>query len=413
MPTIDELDQGYARLPGPAAALYRLIGATPVTWFDSDALAVLTGLPAPASDQLAELLVGAGMLAALDGGIAPCPAARVHARVLSEESHEQEINAESIDRLYTYYTDAAAAAEALITPSHRPIGERQPASDRAPFPPVEPAVLNWLEHRLPSYMNILRAAFAEQRYGLVVELAHRLWPLWLRRRQPVERREALTLGLAAAYLSRSDAAIAQMLTALAGAVRGTDPWLAYDHDRRAAGIFSEIGDSLGFAQALNGIGKTFSSIGDLPRAEVYLRDAEQLRTDAGYMRGAALSRQGRGMIAFLRGEVSRAADLLDSAYRDLLAEGDHYDAALSLAHHARAMAELGDLTGALRELDTAADILRTASSAYGEASVWQIRALILDEHGSTEQAQQAHERATVLAEHAGESPYLMRLDPAI
>lgn len=83
----------------------------------------------------------------------------------------------------------------------------------------------------------------------------------------------------------------------------------------------------------------------------------------------------------------------------LLEVGDHYDAALTLAYHAEALAALGDLDGALTHLASAATALVQASSLYGQGVVWQIKASILEQAGRTEQAAQAREHArNLLAE---------------
>ena len=381
--SIDELSAAYEQLPGPAASLYRMMGASAVTWYDCAAFSVLTALAPPAGDDLADVLVRAGMAVVHGGGYSLSPAARLHARILAEEAETEELRVTeaACARLFAFYTDAAAAAERLITPSHRGLWERAPASEggaTVPFALREAAALDWLEHRLPTYMQVITAAFAEERYSLCYELAHRLWPLLLRRGHPLERDQALTLGLAAARLVRSDTATGQMLTTLAGAVRERDPLTSYSYNRQAAALYNEIGDSLGVAQAINGIGKNLLDAGDPDRAEGCFRDAEQLRTDAGYARGAALSRQGRARAALALGRAADAARLLEHARRDLLAEADHYDAAVTLACHAQARAQLGDLDGALGELATAADALHQATSARGEELVANIKASILE-----------------------------------
>lgn len=385
MTTIEELSAAYEELPGPAAALYRLMGASAVTWYDCAALSVLTELAPPAGDYLADVLMRAGLVVESGGGYSLDPGARLHARILAEECERDELrlNQAACDRLYAFYADAAAAAEHLITPSHRQLWEQPPAREpgaAVPFVLEEVAALNWLEVQLATYMQVITAAFAEERYSLCCDLAHRLWPLWLRRGHPAERDQALTLGLAAARLVRSDSAVGQMLTTLAGAVRERDPLTSYSYNRQAAALYTDIGDSLGVAQAINGIGKNLLYAGDPDRAEGCFRDAEQLRADAGYARGAALSRQGRALAALALGRPADAAGLLEDAGRDLLAEADHYDAALTLAYHAEARAELGDLDAALIELEAASAALRQAASTHGENLVVRIKKRILEKN---------------------------------
>jgi tetratricopeptide (TPR) repeat protein len=222
--------------------------------------------------------------------------------------------------------------------------------------------------------------------------------LWLRRRHPEQRIEALTLGLAGAYVTLNDIAIGLMLTTIAGAVRGTDSLAAHEYNRRAAQHYEQIGDTRGLAQALDGIGKSLLHAGMLGEAEKHFRDAEQLRTGLGYIRGAALSRQGRGRVALARGDANAAADLLLSAHQTLLGVGDNYDAGLTLAYYAEALAGCDDIDGALASLGTAAAAMRQATSVYGEAVVWEIRGRVLAAAGRSEQAQTARTQAITLFE---------------
>jgi tetratricopeptide (TPR) repeat protein len=401
--TRDDRDVAYDALTGPAATLYRQLGTCPMTWFDADALAVLTELDIAGSERLAETLVEARLLDAADGGFAMSPHGQLHARIKAEECEddERDLNSAGLDRLLSFLNAAAAAAEQLITPSHSPLWdpETPTATMEPPFPEEEAAALDWLELRLHVYMDAIRFTFADQRYALTCELVHRLWPLWLRRRHPEQRLEALTIGLAAATVTLSDRAIGLMLTTIAGAVRGTDPVAAYGYNRRATQHYGQIGDTKGLAQALDGIGKSLLHAGLLDQAGAHFRDAEQLRTGLGYVRGAALSRQGRGRVALARGDASTAADLLLSAHQTLLGIGDTYDAGLTLAFHADALGAGGDIDGALASLDTAATAMHQATSVYGQAVVWEIRAKVLAAAGRDEQAQTALVQAATLFDH--------------
>lgn len=394
-------DAAYDALSQPAAALYRQFGVCPLSWFDGEAVAALTELDESASTRLAESLADVGLLDAAENGFVLDAHGHLHARIKAEqcEDAEKELNGAGLDRLLAFLNAAAAAAEQLITPSHTPLWEYEtPVANEAkpPFPLEEAAALDWLELRLPVYMDAIRFAFADQRNALACELVHRLWPLWLRRRHPEQRLEALTIGLAAATLTLSDRAIGLMLTTIAGAVRGTDPMASYEYNRRAALHYEQTGDTKGLAQALDGIAKSLMHAGLLDQAEQHFRDAEQLRSGLGYVRGTALSRQGRGRVALARGDARAAADLLFSAHQMLLGLGDNYDAGLTLAFHAEALGAAGDFDDALEALGSAATAMHQATSAYGQAVVWEIRAKVLAAAGNDEQAQKARIQAITL-----------------
>jgi tetratricopeptide (TPR) repeat protein len=401
MPTLSARDSAYAELDGPAAGLYCQLGACPAPWIDAPGLAALADLPAADTVQLARSLVGAGLLDVVDDGFALGEDGHLHARTMAEEWGEagHGVDLSGLDRYFAFLNDAARAAERLITPSHRPVWEPRPTDEAAGAPPFEleeAAALDWLEVRLPTYLAVMRYALLDRRYPLAVDLAHRLWPVWLRRRRPEERYEALLLGLAAAMAMQDSGATGQMLTTLAGAVRGSRPIEAYEFNRRAVELYQDSGDTLGVAQAMNGMAKSLLSAGHLRQAAAYFCDAEQLRAGLGYVRGAALSRQGRGRVALAQGDAAPAAELLADAHRALLEVGDYYDAALTLAYHAEALAALGDLDGAWTRLDTAATNLAQASSVYGQGVVWQIRARVLEQAGRGQQAQEARVSAHCL-----------------
>lgn len=399
--TPSERDTAYDKLPGPAAALYRQLGVCPMYWFDADFLAVLTEVEAEVGVRLAETLIDAGLLRAGDGGFGFSVDGHLHARFKAEacEDHEGESNSAGVDRLLTFLIDAATAAEQLITPSHRPLWGREAPSEvgaEPPFPLDEASALDWLELRLGVYMDAVRFAFADKRYALACELPHRLWPLWLRRRHPAQRIEAVTIGFAAATLLQNDNAVGQMLTTLAGAVRSTNPVAACDYNRRAVLHYQQVDDMMGLAQALNGLGKSALSAGQLDQADQHFGDAEQLRSGLGYIRGSALSRQGRGLVALARRDAETAADLLLSAHQMLLGCGDGYDAALTLAHHAEALADTGEFDAALLELETASVALAQATSSYGQAATWEAKARVLTAAGRAAEAEAARAKGTEL-----------------
>lgn len=406
MTSLAARDRAYAAIDRPDAGLYCLLGACPAPWIDAHGMGALADLCADKAERRAQRLVALGLLDAVDGGFSLGPEGHLHARIMADEwdGTGLGVDVSGLDRYFAFLNDAAGAAERLITPHHREMWgpDRVEEPGPAPFPLVEAAALDWLERNLPAYMAVMRFAYLDQRYPLCLDLAHRLWPLWLRRRHPVERYEALSLGLAAASALRLVVASGLMLTSLAWAVRSVRPSEAYEYDRRAVLIYQNADDTRGVAQAVNGMGKTLLYSGALYAAGAHFRDAEQLRAKIGDVRGTALSRQGRGRVALAQGDAAPAAELLADAHRMLLELGDYYNAALTLAFHAEALAAQGDLDGALADLDTAATALVQATSLYGQGVVWRIRARILHEAGREEQAQRAETHAQAL---------LAQLDP--
>src|SRR5207302_863336 len=71
--TTRERDAAYEALPAPAAALYRQLGACSISWFDTDMLAVLIDLDAPAAERLTRHLLERGLLLRAGYGFALGP----------------------------------------------------------------------------------------------------------------------------------------------------------------------------------------------------------------------------------------------------------------------------------------------------------------------------------------------------
>ncbi|HEV2346991.1 MAG TPA: hypothetical protein VGS97_23015 [Actinocrinis sp.] len=395
-----ERDAAYDALPGPAAALYRQLGACPINQFDTDTLAVLIDLDAPAAERLPKQLVGCGLLDQAGDGFALSPHALLHARIKSEASdaEQRELDAAGLDRLLAFLRDAADAAARLIAPGRPPLWEREQLRIPAPAPPFPPdgqAAAQWVDARAQVYLDTVRFAFADQRYALVCDLAYCLWPLWMRRRTG-RLIEALTLGLAAARLAYSDRATGWMLTALADATRAVSPVAAYGHGRRAVTHCEHTGDTVGLAWALSSLGGCLLDADQTDQADTCFRDAQALHATLGHARGVALARQGRGLVALSRGEAEAAVELLDGAHRALAQAGDRYGAALCLAHHARALAADGDPQRALLELDLASGVLHELHATRGEALTLNIRSQVLRAAGLESKARDADAAARAL-----------------
>lgn len=88
--TAGERDAAYEALPAPAAALYRQLGACPIGWFDTDMLAVLIDLDAPAAERLTERLLECGLLERVGDGFALGARGHLHARVKAEAGESEK-----------------------------------------------------------------------------------------------------------------------------------------------------------------------------------------------------------------------------------------------------------------------------------------------------------------------------------
>jgi hypothetical protein len=360
---------------------------------------------APAAERLTRHLLDCTLLEQAGDGFTLGVDGHLHARVKAEasESEQRDLDAAGLERLLAFLRDTAGTAARLIAPGRAPLWERDEprAAGAASFLLFdERAALEWVDARTGLYLEAVRFAFTDQRYALVWDLVHWLWPLWLRRRRTGQLTEALTLALAAAQLAYSERATAAMLIALADAARTRNPATAYGYARRAAAHCEQTGETAGLAAALSSLGSTLLHTGQFDHADGCFRDAEALHATLGQPRGVALARRGRGLIALERGDAEAAVELLDDAHRTLAQVGDRHEAALTLALHARALAADGDTRHALLELDLAAGALREMHAPHGQAAVLSTRADLLAQAGFETQARQARAKARSLQQAA-------------
>jgi tetratricopeptide (TPR) repeat protein len=334
------LHQAYLHLPAEAISLYWQLGSCPMEWITPPGLAVLADLPAGQATGLADQAVAADLLTVAEHGYTFTPAQRLHARISAQLDGNEQSLAGARARWLWYLLAVADTAERLITPGRRALWPQAPTAQppEPPFPSDRVAALDWLETQLPNYLAVLRFGFCTGRYQLVCDLAHRLWPLFLCRGHLEQRYETHLLALAAAAVLKDERAYGEMLTTMADTVHSARPLEAYEYNQQAEEHYRTTGDTLGLAHTLTAAGQDLLDAGYLDQAETRFRAAEQLHTQAGDERGAALDQQRRGLVKVARGQNEIAAALLERAYLALRRAGDTDNAALTLAHHVRALA---------------------------------------------------------------------------
>ncbi|HEU5428230.1 MAG TPA: hypothetical protein VFU74_15220 [Actinocrinis sp.] len=369
------LDGSYRALPELQQRLYRLLGFSPLRWFDLSTAAAAAGAEHDEGvEEHLDALVDASLLEELTDRYRFHDLVRVHAADCARLEEPEPERAAALTRIIDFYLHTATRIETALTPSHRLL-ERD---YRFATPVVlgfldETASLDWLDAQRPNLMALLRYGAVHRRHRQTWRLAYAMWPLFLRRRYPDERLEAQTLALQAARAEGHRIAEGNLLTSLAGtlATAGQLPEAA-EYNRQALTVYDQLGDQRGLAQACNGLAKIHLEMGELPQAEQLFERARQIRAAIGYQRGVYLSHQGLGRVASARGDTRTAAWHLRRAYRGLTRLGDHYDAAWSLALWAQSVAQRGQPRRALRLLDRAQAAMRQASSPHGQAGVHEI-----------------------------------------
>lgn len=414
------LDESYDLLPPVQARAYRRLGLAPVAVFDPPLAAAICGLAPDDAARLLDDLAEVNLLEDLGPdartGLARYrfhDLVRSHASGLAAERETPAEARATVRRVVDHYLYLATAAEALLTPSHRTLSR---SYDRAPSqqPPFrdETGALRWLDAERGQLMAVLRTADKRRWNAVTWQLVDAMWPLFLRLRPYDLWIEAHEIGLAAARREGDKDGESRMLTsggggllnaehhdeaaqwygqalslarrevarlaAEAGGPEQSPPGPAVrdatggDGPDAAAGAAALVAARRAEAQALHGLGRAHRAAGRLTEAARWFRPALVLRTSIGYRRGAALTRICLGDVALAEGRGQDAVNDLTLARKDLLAEGDAYDAARALAFLGRAHSLCGGAEGlaAERELLDALGEFEAAGAVH-----WQGRVL--------------------------------------
>jgi tetratricopeptide (TPR) repeat protein len=369
------LDGSYRALPALQQRLYRLLGFSPLRWFDPSSAAAAAGADQQECvEELLDALVDASLLEALTDRYRFHDLVRVHAADCARREEPEPERDAAVTRVTDFYLHTATRIETALTPSHRLLErDYRFATPVVLAFPDEAASLDWLDAQRPNLMAILRHGAAHHRYRHTWRLAYAMWPLFLRRRYPDDRLEAQTLALAAARAEGHRVAEGNLLTSLAGTLATAGQLReAAEFNQQALTVYEQLGDQRGLAQACNGLAKIHLELGELPQAHQLFERARELRAAIGYWRGVYLSHQGLGRVMSAQGDIRTAAWHLRRAYRGLARLGDRYDAAWSLALWAQTVARRGQPRRALRLLDRAQATMRDVGSPHGRAGIDEI-----------------------------------------
>ena len=394
------LDGSYRVLDEDLAHLYRALGRCPVLWFEPVMVAAVINSAVDEAEEQVDALVEANLLEALDARKDRHrfhDLVRLHAAHCADQVPSREGD-EALDRLLDFFLAATTAAEELMTPSHRILARdfrREPVA-RTAFP-GEAQALEWLDWQRHNLMAVLRYCARREMHRVVWQLADAMWPLFLRLRYIEDRREALTLAVAAARADGEEPAEGSLLLSLAPALsaHGRDDEAAECCDQ-AMEVYRRLENPRGLAQACYGRAKIHARLAEWDEAERLFHRSLELRERIGYRRGAALAYQGLGRVAAAQGELDLADEYLGRAHVGLEAEGDRYDAAWSKGLRAQAVADLGDTDRATCLLEEAFALMRTTGSAFGRAGLLEIQGRVRQAAGDETEAREFYQQAAEL-----------------
>ncbi|MFD4665543.1 tetratricopeptide repeat protein [Streptomyces halstedii] len=327
------LDLSYELLPDASAMLYRLMGLLPTDRHDLFMLAaVLDGGRTPDSahqiDMTVQTLLEANLLEETGPGIHRLhDVVRPHARRMGEEREERASRDRSLRRYVDWCLATSAAAESILTPSHRMREEATPGDTAIATPLAGPEeALLWLDTHRNGIMGAIRHCAHAGWHTSCWRLTDLAWPLFLRLRPTDLWIEAHRLGLEAARRSGSRPGEGRMLTSGAIGLRNAGRYEeACDWYRQALDMAVADGDVRQQAQSLSGLGHVSLLALRLDEARAHFEHTLRLRESIGYRRGVALTRRRLGETALAAGDLASAARYLRDASAELAALEETYE----------------------------------------------------------------------------------------
>jgi len=314
-------DLSYADLTADQRRLFRRLGLHPGPEADGYAAAALDSTDLEAARRGLEALYDQYLLTEpAPGRYRMHDLIREHARALAGRLDPGDDQEQATGRLLDYYQHTAARATVLMARQARP---GPPAADGA-VPAVVPGLagreqaLAWVRAERASLLACLDHAAGTGQHARVI---------------------ALSAGLA-------------------GLLRRDGPWAeAITRHHTAIGAARHLGDRLGHANALSGLGDVRRLTGDYPAATRDLEQALGIYRDLGDRLGQANALHDLGIVRRLTGECPAAARDLEQAlglYRDL---GDRLG-------QANALRDLGDVRRATDDYPAAAQATEQALGLY-------------------------------------------------
>ncbi|MFD9880233.1 tetratricopeptide repeat protein [Streptomyces alboflavus] len=406
------LDLSYDLLPDTSAMLYRRMGLLPTDRHDLFMLnAVIDDRRTPEGPHLTDMsvqtLVEANLLEETGPGTYRLhDFVQPHARRLGEEQEDPSRREHILRRFVDWCLVTAAAAESILTPSHRLTGHDIPVGDVAPTPLTSPEeALTWLDTHRNGVMGAIRHCTRVGWHASCWRLTDLAWPLFHRLRPTKMWIEAHRLGLEAARRNGSRPGEGRMLTSGAIGLRNAGRYAEAHHwYQQALEIALSDMDVRQQAQAMSGLGHICLLTHRLDEARTHFEYALRLRESIGYRRGAALSRRRLGETALVSGDLESAARHLRQACDELRSLEETYE-------ETRVMAQLGHVLDRSGNHDEGVRRLREALTRFraGSARSEHWEGCCLEWLGQA--AESRGDVAEAISYYTGAHALFRRLDP--
>ncbi|MEU8657182.1 AfsR/SARP family transcriptional regulator [Actinoplanes philippinensis] len=377
------------RLPESAARMFRLLGLHPGPDVGVDAAAALVGLDPSTAGQLLDRLARSHLITAVGPD-------RFHMHdLLRAYAIDGVTDADTaLDRLYGYYFAAATAALSHI------FSRSSTAPTVAPGIDSVATARAWLEAERPNLVALAGHA-SQDRPQPAVDLARLLFRYLL----PSYPVEALTINEHARVAAESvgdHVGRAHALLGLGIAAAQLDGRAqAVGYLRQAAHAFRELADTAGEAQAWNAYAITHHHLGDYRTARIYWQRALNLARTADDLAGQARALNNLGYLKPTLGLYTEGMDHLRESRRINQRTGNQASAAITASNIGRILAEQGKIDEALEEYETARRWHRESGNRSGEAEALTYLGCAHAARGDFARSAELHRRSLEISDAAG------------
>jgi DNA-binding SARP family transcriptional activator/tetratricopeptide (TPR) repeat protein len=388
------------------ALVFRLLGL----WQGpSISLAAAAALIGAADDLIADALE-----ALVDANLLESPAPdwyrfhdllRVYATERAQAEESEAGRAAAVGRLLGWYLSSAEAAADTVSP-HRYQVARRPGPQEHPVavPADTEEALAWYDGEKANVVAATRQAAAAGLHEIAWRLPAALFPLFNRRNNWADCMTTLRVAVESGRSTGGGFGEALVLYQLGWALARLRDETAFDYLERSLAIRTELGDTMGEAQAAIGLGEGYLKIRG-PGAEAlrYMRLAVDLLrpTGASSMRGVALNNLGE--VYWELGDSDAAAECYAQA-RDIYHEVGGHTEGHVLHNLARVYLHLGRIDDAIAALRDAMPQHRLYGDLVGEATALKHLGQAYERTGDVARAQESWTAALEIFERIGEAP---------
>jgi tetratricopeptide (TPR) repeat protein len=330
---------------------------------------------------------------------------RLHAKQKAEAEDGPEVRRGAVRAMAEWYLAAAGCADRVVTPYRRRLayqwttepGDLPDFSDRA-------GALAWLELEGDNVIAAGRAAVAHGYPELAWQLCDVLWPMFLYFKRYRDRLDVDARGVAAAQAWGNGWAEADMrkrLGRVCTVVR--DYGAAETHIRQAIELYTEAGDVRGSIDARETLAALYRDTGRVEEAADLWRQALAANRERGEDRNTGLTLISLGLLLPELGRAEEAVDLLREAGRVFarLSDIDPYNEVRVLTGLAGAWLRLGDLAAAEEAATGAVRRMAALGSAYERAEALDVLGRIAHQRGDRAVAADHYRDALAVFEELG------------